>query len=65
MTLSKIKKIRHLLGVPEGIPICKHLCNQAEAHDYAIDDMPDDIFMEIIQDKDDYGREYRKVKGFE
>jgi hypothetical protein len=60
---EKIVQVRQLLGIPDGLRIGQHLWNQFEAHDYTdFFYMPDDVFIAILQEKEDYAKMYRRIR---
>ena len=58
---KKIVQARKLLGIPEGLRILEHIKHQLNAHDYKeMYNMPDDVFMAILEERDDFAKESRK-----
>lgn len=62
-TQEKIVQVRKLLGIPDELRICQHLWNQFDAHDYKdFFYMPDDVFIHILKEKEDYAKMYRRIR---
>lgn len=58
---KKIVQVRKLLGIPEGLRIGQHMWNQFDAHDYKdFFYIPDDVFMAILEEREDFAKESRK-----